>query len=72
MAAHKGDDRITREDLERELRSLVEEGQDSVADAGRKAAGAAGALAFLALALTYVLGRRRGSRARAQVEIRRI
>ena len=72
MSSPKGDQNITRDDLERELRGLVEEGQDSVADVGRKAAGAAGALAFLVLALTYVLGRRRGSKARAQVEIRRI
>ena len=64
--------KITRDDLEAEFRSLVEESQDTVTDAGRKAVGIAGAFGFLALAVTYVLGRRRGSKAKAQVEIRRI
>jgi len=64
--------KITRDDLESAFRGLVDDSQETVADAGRKAAGIAGALGFLALALTYVLGRRRGSRAKATVEIRRI
>jgi hypothetical protein len=65
-------EKITRQDLEAEFQSLMSEGQGSVADMGRKAAGVAGAFAFLALALTYVLGRRRGSKAKATVQIRRI
>jgi uncharacterized protein (TIGR03382 family) len=64
--------KITRADLEREFRSLVDDGHKSAIAAGRKAVGATGALAFLALAVTYVLGRRRGSKSKAQVEIRRL
>ena len=63
---------ITHDDVEQALRGLVSDSQETVVDAGTKAAGVAGALAFLALALTYVLGRRRGSRARSVVEVRRI
>ncbi len=65
-------EKITRADLEAEFQSILNEGQGSVADVGKKAAGFAGAFAFLALAVTYVLGRRRGSKARATVQIRRI
>ena len=64
--------KLTRDDIEKAFRGLIDDGQDTVTDAGRKAAGVAGAFAFLALALTYVLGRRRGARARATVEVRRI
>jgi hypothetical protein len=64
--------KITRQDLEDAYRGLVRDSHDSVVDTGRKAIGIAGAFAFLGLALTYVLGRRRGSRARTTVEIRRI
>jgi uncharacterized protein (TIGR03382 family) len=63
---------ITRGDLEAAFRGLVDDGHETVVEAGTKAAGVAGALAFLALALTYVVGRRRGSRARSVVEVRRI
>jgi hypothetical protein len=65
-------DPITRDDLEKALAGLVNDGQESVADAGAKAAGVAGAFAFLALAVTYVAGRRRGRKARTVVEVRRI
>jgi hypothetical protein len=64
--------KITRADLEAEFQSLVDDGQETLGDASRKAVGIAGAFGFLALVLTYVLGRRRGSKAKAQVEIRRI
>ena len=63
---------ITRDDLEHALAGLVNDGQETVADAGAKAAGVAGAFAFLALAVTYVAGRRRGRRSRTVVEVRRI
>ena len=63
---------IKRSDIEDALRGFVNEGQDTVADVGTKAAGVAGAIAFLALAVTYVLGRRRGRKARSVVEVRRI
>jgi uncharacterized protein (TIGR03382 family) len=63
---------ITRADLEAAMSGLVSDGQDTVADAGVKAAGAAGAFAFLALAVTYVVGRRRGRKSRTVVEVRRI
>ena len=61
---------ISRSDLEAALSGLVADGQDTVADAGVKAAGAAGAFAFLALAVTYVFGRRRGRRSRTVFEVR--
>jgi hypothetical protein len=64
--------KITRDDLESAYRGLVDDGQETVLDTGKKAAGIAGAFAFLGLALTYVLGRRRGSKAKTTVEIRRI
>jgi hypothetical protein len=64
--------KITKEDLEGAFRGLIEDSHDTVLDTGRKAAGIAGAFGFLALALTYVLGRRRGSKARAVVEVRRV
>jgi hypothetical protein len=63
---------ITREDLETAFRGMVDDSHETVVDAGAKAAGLAGALAFLALALTYVLGRRKGAKARSVVEVRRI
>ncbi len=63
---------ITRSDLEAALNGLVSEGQETVAEAGIRAAGAAGAFAFLALAVTYVVGRRRGRRSRTVVEVRRV
>ncbi len=64
--------KITRDDLEAAYKGLVDDGQETVLDTGKKAAGIAGAFAFLGLALTYVLGRRRGSKAKTTVEIRRI
>jgi hypothetical protein len=63
---------ISRDDLEAALRGLVDDGHETVVETGAKAAGAAGAFAFLALALTYVVGRRRGRKARSVVEVRRI
>ena len=63
---------ITRSDLETAFSGLVSDGQDSVAEAGVKAAGIAGAFGFLALAVTYVIGRRKGRRSRTVVEVRRI
>jgi hypothetical protein len=63
---------ITRQDLENALKGFVDDSQQTVVAAGTKAAGMAGAVAFLALAVTYVFGRRRGSRAKPVVEIRRL
>jgi hypothetical protein len=65
-------EKITRDDLENAFRGIVDDGHETVVETGAKAAGAAGALAFLALAVTYVVGRRRGSKAKAVVEVRRI
>jgi len=64
--------KITRDDLEAAFKGLIDDGQASVVDTGRKAAGVAGAFGFLALALTYVIGRRRGSKAKATVQVRKI
>ena len=66
------ENKITREDLEKAFQGLVDDGQETVVDTGKKAVGIAGAFAFLGLAVTYVLGRRRGSKAKTTVEIRRI
>ena len=64
--------KITRDDLESAFRGLVNDGQETALDTGKKAAGIAGAFGFLALVLTYLFGRRRGSKSKATVEIRRI
>lgn len=70
----KGDARpVTRADIEAKLRQV----QDQVTGVQRAATGARGqaAIAGLAVAiilLAFVLGRRRGSRSRAVVEIRRV
>jgi hypothetical protein len=63
---------ISHDDVERAIRGLVDDSQQSIVEAGARAAGLVGALAFLALAVTYVLGRRRGSKTRPVVEIRRL
>jgi hypothetical protein len=65
-------DKITHEDMENALKGFVDDSQESVVQAGTKAVGIASALGFLALALTYVFGRRRGSKERTVVEVRRI
>ncbi|CAB4828783.1 MAG: hypothetical protein F2903_07075 [Actinobacteria bacterium] len=64
--------KITHEDMENALKGFVDDSQESVVQAGTKAVGIASALGFLALALTYVFGRRRGSKERTVVEVRRI
>lgn len=64
--------KITREDLENAFQGLIDDGHESVVDTGKKAAGIAGAFAFLGLAVTYVLGRRRGAKAKTTIDIRRI
>ena len=64
--------KITHEDMENALKGFVDDSQESVVQAGTKAVGIASALGFLALALTYVFGRRRGSKERTVVELRRI
>jgi len=64
--------KITHEDVENALKGFVDDSQESVVQAGTKAVGIASALGFLALALTYVFGRRRGSKERTVVEVRRI
>ena len=63
---------ISRDDLKSAIGGLIGDSQETVVDAGTKVAGVASALAFLALALTYVTGRRRGRRARTVVEVRRV
>ena len=64
--------KITHEDVENALKGFVDDSQESVVQAGTKAVGIASALGFLALALTSVFGRRRGSKERSVVEVRRI
>jgi len=65
-------ERITRDDLERKFRSL----QGTVEETGQKAYPyvlAAGAIAVVAIAAVgFVLGNRRGKKARTVVEIRRV
>ena len=65
-------ERITRDDLEARFRNL----QGSVEETGQKAypyVVASGALVVLAIALIgFVLGNRRGKKARTVVEIRRV
>lgn len=64
---------VTKADIEAKLRQMqgeVSEVQQAATGNRAKAAGAAGALAIVAVA--YVFGQRRGKKSRPVVEIRRV
>ena len=72
MAEPGAADRVTRDRIEAKLRELRGE-VEATAEAAKPVALAAGlALGVLVLAASYLLGRRRGRRRSAVVEIRRV
>lgn len=64
--------RITRDDLERKLREISGDLDETVESAKPKLLAGAAAGVLLVAVLAYLLGRRRGRRRSAVVEIRRI
>jgi hypothetical protein len=64
--------RITRGDLEAKLREVSGEATDTVDAVKPQLFGGAVAALVLALAVAYLLGRRRGRKRSAIVEIRRV
>jgi hypothetical protein len=64
--------RITRDDLEMKLREVSGEFDDKVEAARPQLFGGAAAGIILALLVAYLLGRRRGRKRSAVVEIRRV
>jgi hypothetical protein len=62
---------VDRADVEASLRDLFGEGQDAARQYRGVSAGAAGAVGFLTLVLAFLVGRRKGRRRSAIVEIRR-
>jgi hypothetical protein len=64
--------RITRGDLEAKLREVSGEATDTVDAVKPQLFGGAAAALLVALAVAYLLGRRRGRKRSAIVEIRRV
>jgi hypothetical protein len=64
--------RITRDDLETKLREVTGDFEDKVDAARPQLLGGAAAGIILALLVAYLLGRRRGRKRSAVVEIRRV
>jgi hypothetical protein len=64
--------RITRDDLERQIRSLEGDVVDRVESQKMKIIAVAGGTLVVLLVLAYVLGRRKGKQKTTLVEIRRV
>jgi hypothetical protein len=64
--------RITRGDLETKLREVTGDAGETVEAAKPQLLGGAAAALLLALLVAYLLGRRRGRKRSAIVEIRRV
>jgi hypothetical protein len=64
--------KITRDDLEAKLREMSGDVGDTVDAVKPQLFGGAAAAAILALVVAYLLGRRRGRKRSAIVEIRRV
>jgi uncharacterized protein (TIGR03382 family) len=62
--------RVERSQVESSLRDLFGEGESAARQYAGVSAGAAGALGFLAMVFAFLLGRRKGKRRSAVVEIR--
>lgn len=62
--------RIERAEVEASLRDLFGEGEQTARQYAGVGAGAAGALSFLALVFAFLLGRRKGKKRSAVIEIR--
>ncbi|MEY2626346.1 MAG: hypothetical protein RJB08_105 [Actinomycetota bacterium] len=63
--------KISREDLERRFKSLQDDLQGRVENKKQTLVAAAGAAAVVLVVLSYLVGRRRGSRRATRVEFRR-
>ena len=63
--------RVERSQVESSLRDLFGEGEQAARQYAGVTAGAAGALGFLAMVFAFLVGRRKGRRRSAVVEIRR-
>jgi hypothetical protein len=70
--ADRVEGRITREDIESQLRSILGEAEEAVDDVRGRAVPTAAVAALVLLLLAYLLGRRSGRRRAAVVEIRRL
>jgi hypothetical protein len=62
--------RVERSQVESSLRDLFGEGEAAARQYAGVTAGAAGALGFLAMVFAFLIGRRKGRRRSAVVEIR--
>ena len=67
-----GDDRVTREDLETELRGTVGDAGGRAGEARTPLLAAAVVVGAVLLGVAYLVGRRIGRRSSTTVEIRRI
>ena len=67
-----GDDRVTREDLETELRDTFGDAAGRTGEARTPLLAAAVVVATVLLGVAYLVGRRIGRRSSTTVEIRRI
>jgi hypothetical protein len=63
--------RVERSEVETSLRELFGEGERAAKQYAGMTASAAGALGFLSLVFAFVVGRRKGKKRAAVVEIRR-
>ena len=66
-----GDKKISKEDLERRFKSLQDDLQGRVENKKQTIVAVAGAAAGVLMVVSYLFGRRRGSRRATRVEFRR-
>lgn len=66
-----GDKKISKEDLERRFKSLQDDLQGRVENKKQTIVAVAGAAAVVLTVVSYLFGRRRGSRRATRVEFRR-
>ena len=66
-----GDKKISKEDLERRFKSLQDDLQGRVENKKQTIVAVAGAAAVVLMVVSYLFGRRRGSRRATRVEFRR-
>jgi hypothetical protein len=63
--------RVERDEVEASIRDLLGEGEQAARQYAGVTASTAGAIGFLALVFAFLVGRRKGRRRSAVVEIRR-
>ena len=66
-----GDKKISKEDLERRFKSLQDDLQGRVENKKQTIVAVTGAAAVVLMVVSYLFGRRRGSRRATRVEFRR-